>query len=225
LVQLAVTTDPNITTAVLTAAPRHAKAMLARLDSLPPGSRARALKAPLQKLVTSPIALATIRPFAERTNIISTAQRAERIRILAAYKDVEKFKGDAAKGAVLFKQLCVSCHRFKGEGIEVGPDMGTMAGKPVEAFVTAIIDPNAAMEARYQNYTATLIDGREVSGIIVAETVTSLTLRSATGHDETLLRTDIKELTASGLSLMPENLEQALPSQAMADLISYLFAP
>ena len=49
--------------------------------------------------------------------------------------------------------------------------------------------------------------------------------RRSTGHDETVLRADIKELTASGLSLMPEGLEQVLPPQAMADLIRYLLNP
>jgi putative heme-binding domain-containing protein len=179
----------------------------------------------LQKLVDSPVALAPFRPMIERTNIIAGAQRAERAKVLADYKDIEKLKGDATKGAALFHQHCATCHRFKGEGTEVGPDLGTMLGKPIEAFVIAIIDPNAAMEARYQSYTATLRDGREVSGIISAETVTSLTLRNATGKDETLLRADIKELTASGLSLMPEGLEQTLPPQAAADLIKYVTSP
>lgn len=225
LVKLADTSDANIITVVLSSAPRHAKAMLGWLESLPPDSRARKLKSQLQKLVASPVDPTKVRPIIERTNIISAGQRAERMKVLAQYKDIEKLKGDATKGAVPFREHCASCHRFKGEGTEVGPDLAAMAGKPIEAFVIAIIDPNAAMEARYQNYTATLRDGREVSGILIAETVTSLTLRSATGHDETVLRADIRELTASGLSLMPEGLEQTLAPPAMADLISYLLAP
>ena len=225
LTKLADTSDANITAAVLSSAPRHAQAMLARLESLPSAGRAENLKPHLQKLVAAPVHPASLKPIVERTNIISAAQRAERTKILAQYKDVEKLKGDAAKGAELFRQHCASCHRFKGEGTDVGPDLGTMAGKPLEAFVTAIIDPNAAMEARYQSYTATRRDGSEISGIIVGETVTSLTLRIATGQDETVLRTDIKELTASGLSLMPEGLEQAFPPQSMADLLSYVLAP
>ena len=40
--------------------------------------------------------------------------------------------------------------------------------------------------------------------------------------EETILRSDLKELTGSGLSLMPEGLEAGLQPQALADLIAYI---
>ena len=85
----------------------------------------------------------------------------------------------------------------------------------------AILDPNRAVEARYVNYLAETKDGRELSGIIAAETANNITLRSANG-EEILLRSDLVQLTSSGLSLMPEGFEQALSLEAMADLIAHL---
>jgi hypothetical protein len=42
---------------------------------------------------------------------------------------------------------------------------------------------------------------------------------------ETVLRRDIARLSGSGLSLMPEDLENAIAVEQMADLIAFLLAP
>jgi putative heme-binding domain-containing protein len=108
------------------------------------------------------------------------------------------------------------------EGNDVGPDLGALAGKDVSTLLVAILDPNRAVEARYVNYTALTRDDREWSGIINSESGNSITLRAPGGREETLLRSELKGLTSSGLSLMPEGLEKLLTPQDMADLLSAL---
>ena len=100
-----------------------------------------------------------------------------------------------------------------------------MTGKPVQTLLVAILDPNQAVEARYVNYTALTKSEREISGVITAETASSITLRSPGGNEEVILRSDLKELTSSGLSLMPEGFEKTLTAQDMADLIAYILTP
>jgi putative membrane-bound dehydrogenase-like protein len=158
----------------------------------------------------------------ERARKVFSAARSNRDAVLKEYEQVAQLKGDPAKGAAAFQQHCATCHRFKGQGMELGPDLGMVANKSIDALLVAILDPNQAMEDRYVAYTATTKDGREISGIIVTEMANSITLRSAGGIEETILRTDLKELSSSSLSLMPEGLEAALPPQAMADLLAYL---
>jgi putative heme-binding domain-containing protein len=63
-----------------------------------------------------------------------------------------------------------------------------------------------------------------LTGIVTAETANGLTLRQADGKDETIARTNLESLRATGQSLMPEGLEAQLPKQAMADLVAYLQA-
>ena len=111
---------------------------------------------------------------------------------------------------------------MRGEGNNLGPDMGTVADKPFETLLVAILDPNQAFEAKYISYTAVTKSDRELNGIIAVETPNSITLRNAGGTDETILRTDIKELTSSRLSFMPEGFESALTPQDMADLIGFI---
>jgi len=222
LVKLLHDPDENIRNAALSSAPRQAKALLALVENLPANDPARSQLPMLQKLVANPPALTASTKVVERFYARSPEQRAERRKVLARYTDVPGLHGDSGNGAVLFKLNCAQCHRLHGEGTEIGPDLAMMGGKPVEQLVEAIIDPNAAMEARYQNFTAVTREGQEVGGIIIAETPTTLTLRGPNKADETILRSDLKELSASGMSLMPEGLESAFTPQQLADLIAFV---
>ena len=71
-------------------------------------------------------------------------------------------------------------------------------------------------------YVVTTTDGRTFSGLIAAETATSLTLRRGEGAEDTLLRSRIEEVRATGKSVMPDGLEQQLSKQEVADVIAYL---
>ncbi|MEY2410254.1 MAG: hypothetical protein QOF48_2924 [Verrucomicrobiota bacterium] len=144
--------------------------------------------------------------------------------LLKQYADVTRLPGGAEKGMALFRQQCVACHRLNGEGNDVGPDLGALVGRDAATLLTAILDPNQAVEARYVTYTATTRGDRELSGIITAETANSITLRAPGGAEETVLRSDLNRLTSSGLSLMPEGFEKSLTVQDMSDLLAALGA-
>jgi putative membrane-bound dehydrogenase-like protein len=214
--------DANIRNAALSSAPRHATALLALVEKLPADDTLRAHLPMLQKLVANPPASATPLKIVERTITLSPEEKAERAAMLARYAGVPGLRGDAAKGVALFQQHCAQCHRLQGQGMEVGPDLAMMSGKPVEQLVQAILDPNAALEGRYKNYTVTLRDGHETGGIIIAETPTTLTFRTPHRSDETFLRADVQELSTSGQSLMPEGFEAAFTPQQLADLIAFV---
>jgi len=85
-----------------------------------------------------------------------------------------------------------------------------------------ILDPNAVIEPRFVSYNVLTRDGRSLSGVLQGETSTSLTLVQGGGLRETILRSEIAEIRASGQSLMPEGLEQAMTPQDLADLIAFL---
>jgi len=164
------------------------------------------------------------RSIRDRANAIFGSRKTNRDAVLRSYASVNELGGNAERGAPLYRQSCMSCHRLKGEGNSLGPDLETMSGKPVATLLVAILDPNQTFESRYINYTVTTRNDRELNGIIVAETPNSLTLRNASGADEIVLRSDIKGLTSSRLSLMPEGFEKILKPQNMADLIAYIRA-
>jgi putative heme-binding domain-containing protein len=158
----------------------------------------------------------------QRAEKLFAARNTDRQNVVKAYAVVNQLAGNAEHGATLYRQNCAACHRFRGEGNNLGPDLGTVADKPVEILLVAILDPNQAFETKYINYTVLTKSDREISGVIAVETPNSVTLRNAGGTDETILRSDIKELTSSRLSFMPDGFENTLKPQDMADLIAYI---
>jgi len=154
-----------------------------------------------------------------------TPSSSDRAQVIAGYAGVEKLTGDALRGQHQFQTLCIPCHRLRGEGNEVGADLGMVGAKPVDWLVTAILDPSQTIEARYRAWTITLKSGDVLDGIISAETANNLVLRLAGGIEHPVLRTDIATMSPSKLSLMPTGFESALKPQDMADLLRWLRSP
>ncbi|MDR3402590.1 MAG: HEAT repeat domain-containing protein [Chthoniobacter sp.] len=156
--------------------------------------------------------------------VLPKATTPDRAKVVASYAGVAELKGVPAHGHELFLQQCSICHHVKGEGHEVGPDLGQVGDKPVDWLLTAIFDPSAAVEARYYQHVLKLKNGTELAGIISAETANNLVLRLPGGTDLPVLRADIASDQATTRSLMPEGLETVLKPQDVADVISYLRA-
>ena len=86
----------------------------------------------------------------------------------------------------------------------------------------AILDPNREAQPNFNTYIIQTIDGRALNGMIAEESATSITLRRAEGKQEVVLRSNIDVLSATGVSLMPEGLEEDLTKQDLADVIAFV---
>jgi putative heme-binding domain-containing protein len=146
----------------------------------------------------------------------------DRQKVVDAYKQALALKGDLEKGKAIFGKTCSACHKLNGVGNDVGPDLAALAGRSPEYLMIAILDPNRAVEARYVNYIAETKDGRSFSGLLQAETSTSITIVGAEGKPQTILRTNLESLTSTGRSAMPEGIEKDLKHQDLADLLAYV---
>ncbi len=84
--------------------------------------------------------------------------------------------------------------------------------------------PNQSVETGFEEYLVDTVDGRSLSGIIAKETPTTVTIRRAKGEEDTILRGNVETMYSLSVSPMPEDLEQTIDVQGMADLIAYLKA-
>jgi putative membrane-bound dehydrogenase-like protein len=184
---------------------------------------ARDLRAALEQRTVSTAEIPL--PARKRLGIAEANSDGARAEVVAKYKDVKGLTPAAARGETLFANNCAACHAFRGVGHAVGPNLVEFAGKSAEDFVVAILDPNAVIEPKFAAYEVETKDGRSLHGVVKNETATSLSVAQANGFEEKVLRSEIKALRASTLSLMPEGLEQAIPPQGMADLIAWLKQP
>jgi putative heme-binding domain-containing protein len=156
------------------------------------------------------------------TSLLSAVQPRARAEVLATFRPALMVPGERARGAVVFGKVCANCHAFAGRGHEVGPDLAALTDTSPEALLTAILDPNREVDARYANYTAALTDGRVLTGLVAAETGNAITLKRQEGQLDVILRANLDALKTSGQSLMPEGLENDLRPADLADLIAYI---
>ncbi|HIL72953.1 MAG TPA: dehydrogenase, partial [Verrucomicrobia bacterium] len=115
-------------------------------------------------------------------------------------------------------------HNLGGNGNAAGPDLASLGDKTPRALLTAILNPNKAVEDRFVIYSVTTKAGAGIAGMITGESANSITLMDLTGQTRQLLRTDIATLSSLGRSLMPEGLELVLSDQDLANLVAHINA-
>jgi quinoprotein glucose dehydrogenase len=135
--------------------------------------------------------------------------------------------GDAKLGREIFYEKaeagCLRCHKVKGEGGDVGPDLAALAKKyDREQIVRAIVDPNASIAQGYENVILTLIDDNIAAGILSADDATSVTLKSLIdGSAQKIEKSRIKGRTGIP-SAMPPGLGEVVGKRGLRDLVEYL---
>ncbi|MCH8923502.1 MAG: c-type cytochrome [Planctomycetes bacterium] len=164
----------------------------------------------------------TIREAAAR--LARQSQQTGRGKIVRAYRRALALKGDPTRGQAVFKKTCAACHKIGEVGHAIGPNLLTLRNRGAESILLNVLDPNREVNPQYLNYAVITTDGRTLTGMIAAETATSLTLVRPDNARDTLLRVDVEALKSSGQSLMPEGMEKDINPQAMADLIAYLLS-
>jgi putative membrane-bound dehydrogenase-like protein len=163
---------------------------------------------------------AAIKKRAEK--VMASAVPADREKVLSQYRSVLTMDAEPSRGRAIFERRCAICHQIGNVGVKFAPDISDSREKTPEQILTDIIQPNRAIDNNYFSYTATTTDGRVHTGVLAAETATSVTLKQQEGKSETLRRDEIETLHNDGVSYMPEGLEKDIPPQDMADLISFI---
>lgn len=134
--------------------------------------------------------------------------------------------GDAANGRKLFGERadlgCQRCHKLRGEGGEVGPDLtGIAKAKGRDYVLKAILQPNADIASGFENVLIEKKDGTSVGGVLKAETDATLTIESPEDGRLLVAKSDIKS-RERGPSAMPDGLGEMLSLKELRDLIETL---
>jgi putative heme-binding domain-containing protein len=212
--------SPSIRAALITAmlrTPARAQLLLDAVEAgrVPPREIDPARADQLRKHPDS-----AIRERAQALLVDTTA--ADRQKVITDYQPALTLESDPDRGRALFVKNCQQCHKIGDIGVNVAPDISDSRTKTHEQLLVSILDPNRAIDNNYFSYTVLDTDGVVYTGVIAAETATSVTLKQAEGKEITLLRSDVDEIRNNGVSLMPVGLEKDLDLQQMADLISFI---
>ena len=136
--------------------------------------------------------------------------------------------GDPAKGAAVFasdEAKCVNCHKARGRGGTVGPDLDDQAGRDPKTVYRDVFAPSARVHPDYVAYTLGLKDGRVLVGMVRAEGADAVRVVDTEAKVTVVPRDQIEDFRASATSIMPVGLAGALGEAKMRDLIAYLTAP
>ena len=158
----------------------------------------------------------------ERAGKAFAASASSRNEVLAAYAKALELDGNVDQGRALFRKHCTVCHRREGVGTEVGADLATVLTRTPEALLVNVLDPNREVDPKFIQYNIVTVDGLAHSGVVSAETASTVTLTGAEKATQTVRRADIDVMESTGLSLMPEGFEREIDPQGIADLIAYL---
>jgi putative membrane-bound dehydrogenase-like protein len=131
-------------------------------------------------------------------------------------------KGNADEGQVLF-QTCLNCHQVGGQGQTIAPSLDGSASRESEALLTAILDPDAAVESGYTVYRVTQKDGTNFEGYLVSQDKRGTTLAFMGGAKTFIPADKIKSQGAlGGRSFMIKGLIDSYSDQQVADLLAYI---
>jgi len=128
--------------------------------------------------------------------------------------------GDAAKGRLVYEKNCQVCHAMDGKGGVVGPDLTGIGARPKADVMIDVLDPNRSVEGNFRQWSAKTEDD-VLTGRLMSESQTSIEIIDAAGTVHAIQRSQLKSLTASEKSVMPEGFE-ALPEEDLANLLEYM---
>jgi putative heme-binding domain-containing protein len=154
--------------------------------------------------------------------VLGEAAVSERQQVVDAFQPALNLQGNAAEGRKIFLARCTPCHRLSGAGYAVGPDLVSVKSNGKAKILISILDPSREVAPQYLAFDIETKDGESSVGIIANETSSSVTVRQPYGHDEVIMRSNIKGMKSQQQSLMPEGLEQGLSQQDFANLLEFI---
>lgn len=145
-----------------------------------------------------------------------------RERLLHLMKVTDELKGNTETGKALF-HTCLMCHKVGEQGFDIAPALDGSAHRDKEALLTAILNPDAAVESGYQLFRVSKKDNTTLEGYRFQDDETGVTLAFMGGAKIFIAAQDIasKEFV-SGRSFMPKGLIDAYSDQNVADLLAYI---
>lgn len=202
-------------------------ALLARLDRTEP-----LLQAVQQGQVSASLISATRRTLLMQSTspavktlalqLFSSDAPSPRAEVIAEYQPALQLAPSLSRGEAVFKRDCANCHRLGNLGHDVAPNLSTVRHRAPAELLVHILDPNREVSPSFLEYVVATEDGRVFNGMIASETANSITLRGPERKEQTILRSEISEMTDTRKSLMPEGLEKKLTPQDMADVLEFV---
>ncbi|MBX3415705.1 MAG: HEAT repeat domain-containing protein [Pirellulales bacterium] len=144
---------------------------------------------------------------------------------LSAYREA-LVGGDAERGRRVFydktEVACLRCHKIRGQGGDVGPDLTTISSRENrEHLLEAIVAPNRKIAKGFETVVIATDSGQVLTGVLKSEDDERVWLMTPEGTQIAVLKSEIDE-RAGGASAMPDKLLENLSKAEVRDLVEFL---
>jgi putative heme-binding domain-containing protein len=166
-------------------------------------------------------------PTGAAASAAASTQRSKDGRTLPAPSELAKLTGDAAAGAVVFRNStganCIACHQIGEEGRMIGPPLTTVGQKlSKEQLYQAILYPNDAILMGYETWVVRTKKGETFAGLKTSDTPDQVTIKDTNGKYHDIDTPDIDRKVMQKMSLMPEGLAGTMTMKELVDVVEYL---
>lgn len=162
--------------------------------------------------------------------LVATLQQREQERSAAIQKKVQRLaqlaqrgRGNPAAGETFFNAICLACHVAGSKGAGFAPALDGSAHRDNEGLLTAIYDPDAAIESGYALFSVVKKDGQVLDGYLKKYEPGGITLQFMGGGETFVAMADVQEAYFNpGRSVMPRGLMDSLPDEQVEDVLAYI---
>jgi putative heme-binding domain-containing protein len=137
-------------------------------------------------------------------------------------------RGDIVRGQAVFngpRAACSSCHAMGYLGGKVGPDLTKVGSiRSDRDLLEAIVYPSASFVRSYEPMLVATTDGRVLNGLLKKDGAEEVVLAIDATQEVRIARSEIEEMKAGEVSVMPAGLDQQLTEEQIADLVAFLKA-
>lgn len=131
-------------------------------------------------------------------------------------------------GKKLFAEAsCAGCHKVNNEGGVIGPDLTDVLtrwkGDRI-GVLREILDPSHKVDAKYAMQRVLTVDGRTITGVLIAEDDDNISLMTNPEAQEPTIiaQDDIDAMVPSSVSMMPKALMDQYTKDEIFELMAYL---
>jgi putative heme-binding domain-containing protein len=103
-------------------------------------------------------------------------------RLEKTFNEAPLWAYNGSAGKQHFELLCASCHKLGNEGTQLGPELTGASKLGVRYFLENIIDPDAVIGTDFQLTMIETKDDESLSGLLVNQTASAVTLRTTAGE-------------------------------------------
>jgi putative heme-binding domain-containing protein len=132
--------------------------------------------------------------------------------------------GDAQRGKAWYDGpgQCATCHRIKGVGSRLGPDLTEIGViRRAAELERSLLDPDAEVLSGNRSFQAVTRDGGAITGTLLNQDAFSVQILDATGRLVSLAKADLRQFGLLPKSTMPSYRDK-LGAGELADLVGYL---